>query len=62
MPEHIPGDPEVRTMFGFPGLEAMMRVNLKYINLLRNEQGMPELSWVQYLDEIRVIMDDINSD
>ena len=61
MPEKPPGDPNIRKVFGFPGLEAVMRVSLKYINVLREEQGMPELTWLQYLGEVTVIMEDINN-
>ncbi|MBA7574844.1 hypothetical protein ES708_16659 [subsurface metagenome] len=60
MPE-IPGDPEVAKIFGFPGLEAALRVNLKYVNLLREEQGNPALTWEQYRAEIEEKMDEISN-
>ena len=51
MPE-INGDPKIKNLFGFPGFEAMIRVNLKYVNILRVEQGMPALTYEEYRTEI----------
>lgn len=48
----IPGDPAVLKLLGFPGLEAIIRVNLKYVNILRVEQGMPALTYEEYRAEI----------
>lgn len=58
MPE-TPGDPRIKTLFGFPGFEGFIRVTLKYVNILRLEQGMPELSYDEFVDEIIVSMDSI---
>lgn len=60
MPE-IPGDPKIKKVFGFPGMEAMMKVNLKYINGLRQEQGQSEMSWEEYLDEVLLLIEDITN-
>jgi len=48
----IPGDCEITKLFGFPGFEAVLRVMLKYVNILRTEQGMPELTYEQWRLEI----------
>lgn len=58
----LPGDPAVSKMFGFPGFEATLRVLLKYVNLLRNEQGMPELTYEQWRLEIEEKMQEILAD
>ncbi|MBA7632075.1 hypothetical protein ES703_39617 [subsurface metagenome] len=58
MPQ-LPGDPRVTTLFGFPGFEAFIRVMLKYVNELRQEQGNPELTYDQFIDEIIASMDSI---
>jgi len=49
-----PGDPEMKKLFGFPGHEAALRVVLKYVNILRDEQGMPALTWEQWRLEIEI--------
>lgn len=51
MPD-LPGDPEMTKLFGFPGFEAFIRVTLKYVNELRQEQGNPLLTYEEYRDEI----------
>ena len=51
MPE-IPGDPYVRKLFGFPGFEAFIRVTMKYVNQLRQEQGQPLLTYEEFRAEI----------
>lgn len=48
----LPGDQEVTKLFGFPGFEAFIRVTLKYVNILRVEQGMGELTYEQFRAEI----------
>lgn len=55
----IPGDPEMQKIFGFPGLEAFARISLKYINLLRQEHELPELTWEQFRLEIEEKMQEI---
>lgn len=55
------GDPKMAKIFGFPGLEAIMRVNLKYVNVLRDEQGMPELTWEQFRTEVEEKMAEISN-
>lgn len=60
MPE-LPGDPNVTKLFGFPGFEALIRVDLKYINILRANQGMPELTYEEFLAEIEAKMVDITN-
>ncbi len=60
MPE-FPGDQEVAKIFGFPGLEAIIRVTLKYVNQLRAEQGNPVLSYEEFRAEIEAKMVDINN-
>ncbi len=61
MDEALPGDPKFKKIFGFPGMEAMMKVNLKYINGLRTEQGQQEMSWAEYLDEVLLLIEDITN-
>lgn len=60
MPE-IPGDQEVAKLFGFPGFEALIRVQLKYVNLLRVEQGSPALTYEEFRAEIEAKMGDITN-
>lgn len=60
MPD-TPGDPAVARIFGFPGLEAIIRITLKYVNLLRIEQGDPVLSYEEFRAEIEAKMNDIKS-
>lgn len=50
----LPGDREIAKLFGFPGFEAFIRVTLKYVNVLRSEQGMPELTYEEFRTEIEV--------
>lgn len=61
MPENTPGDQEMKKIFGFPGLEAIMRINLKYVNQLRQEQGNPALTWEQFRLEVEEKMAEINN-
>ncbi len=60
MPE-LPGDPGVTKLFGFPGFEALIRVDLKYINILRANQGMPELTYEEFRAEIEAKMVEITN-
>ncbi len=55
----LPGDLQVSRLFGFPGFEAFIRVTMKYINELRQEQGNPLLTYEEYRDEIIAEMDSI---
>lgn len=55
----LPGDPEIAKLFGFPGFEAFIRVNMKYVNQLRQEQGNPLLTYEEYRDEIIAEMENI---
>lgn len=55
----IPGDPRITTLFGFPGFEGFIRVTLKYVNQLRVEQGNPELTYDEFVDEIIASRDSI---
>lgn len=48
----LPGDQEMTKFFGFPGFEAFVRVTLKYVNLLRVEQGMGELTYEEFRLEL----------
>lgn len=57
----MPEDPKVKEIFGFPGLEAIMRVSLKYINQLRDEQGQPALTWAEFRLEVEEMMDEIKN-
>lgn len=57
----LPGDPEITKLFGFPGFEALIRVILKYVNQLRQEQGNPELSYEEFRAEIEVEAQNIGS-
>lgn len=58
MPE-LSGDPAITKLFGFPGFEAFIRVTMKYVNILRVEQGIPELTYEEYRDEIIAEMESI---
>ena len=58
MPE-LPGDPRITTLFGFPGFEALIRVNLKYVNQLRQEQGNLALTYDEFVDELIAAKDAI---
>lgn len=60
MPE-INGDPEIKKLFGFPGFEAVIRVVLKYVNILRVEQGMPALTYEEYRTEIEAQAEEIQN-
>lgn len=60
MPE-TQGDPEVTKIFGFPGFEALIRVTMKYVNLLRVEQGSPALTYEEFRAEIEAKMVDITN-
>ncbi|MBA7625531.1 hypothetical protein ES703_32962 [subsurface metagenome] len=55
------GDLLVARIFGFPGFEAFIRVTLKYVNQLRQEQGNPPLTYEEYRDEIIAEMESIGS-
>ena len=55
------GDPGVRSLFGFPGFEALIRVTMKYVNLLRDEQGSPVLTYEQFRAEIEAKAVDITN-
>jgi len=55
------GDQEVAKLFGFPGLEAFIRVTMKYVNLLRVEQGSPALTYEEFRGEIEAKMVEITN-
>jgi len=57
----IPGDLRITKLFGFPGFEAFIRVTLKYVNILRQEQGMPELTYEEFRAEIETEAQNIGS-
>lgn len=57
----LPGDESVTKLFGFPGFEAFIRVTMKYVNLLRVNQGDPELTYEQFRAEIEAKMVDIDN-
>ena len=57
----LPGDPEVTKLFGFPGFEAVIRVTMKYVNLLRVEQGSPALTYEEFRAEIEAEMVEITN-
>jgi len=59
--EEIPGDQNIVKLFGFPGFEALIRVQLKYVNLLRVNQGDPELTYEEFRAEIEAKMVDITN-
>lgn len=61
MPEPLPGDPKIKELFGFPGFEALMRVTATNLNILRQEQGMPALTWAEFLDEVITVMHNITN-
>lgn len=54
-------DQEILKLFGPEGLEAIIRVNLKYVNILRVEQGMPELTYEEYRAEIETEINSIQN-
>ena len=56
-----PGDQSVTKLFGFPGFEAFIRVTLKYVNLLRIDQGDPELTYEEFRAEIETEMENISN-
>jgi len=60
MPE-IPGDQNITKLFGFPGFEALIRVTMKYVNLLRDNQGDPVLTYEEFRAEIEAKMNDITN-
>lgn len=55
------GDLEITKLFGFPGFEAFIRVTLKYVNLLRVEQGSPVLTYEEFRTEIEVQAEEITN-
>lgn len=60
MPE-TPGDINVTKLFGFPGFEAFIKVTMKYVNILRVEQGMPALTYEEFRAEIETEMESISN-
>lgn len=58
MPE-IPGDQNITKLFGFPGFEAFIRVTMKYVNQLREEQGNPLLTYEEFRAEIETELERI---
>ncbi len=58
----MPGDPHIAKLFGFPGFEALIRVTMKYVNLLREEQGDPVLTYEQWRLEIEEKMREIQDE
>lgn len=48
----LPGDQSITKLFGFPGFEALIRITLKYINELRDEQGKPPITYEEFRTEI----------
>ncbi len=60
MPE-TPGDPNVTKLFGFPGFEALIRVTMKYVNELRQEQGNPTLTYEEFRGEIEAKKNEITN-
>ena len=58
MPE-TPGDQNITKLFGFPGFEALIRVTMKYVNELREEQGNPLLTYEEFRAEIEAKAVDI---
>lgn len=57
----LPGDPAAARLFGFPGFEALIKVTMKYVNILRAEQGMPELTYEEFRTEIETEAQNIGS-
>ncbi|MCK4268622.1 MAG: hypothetical protein KAX16_07300 [Actinomycetia bacterium] len=55
----VPGDQEITKLFGFPGFEAFIRVTMKYVNELREEQGNPLLTYEEFRAEIEAKAVDI---
>lgn len=60
MPE-LPGDQNITRLFGFPGFEAFIRVTMKYVNQLREEQGNPLLTYEEFRAEIETKMNNISN-
>ena len=60
MPEVL-GDQNITRLFGFPGFEALIRVTMKYVNLLRVEQGSPALTYEEFRTEIEAKAADITN-
>ncbi len=60
MPE-LPGDRNITRLFGFPGFEALIRVTMKYVNELRQEQGNPALTYEEFRGEIEAKSVDITN-
>lgn len=56
---NVLGDQEMAKLFGFPGFEAFIRVTLKYVNLLRVEQGSPALTYEEFRLEIETQAEEI---
>jgi len=61
MPEQsiLPGDPLIPRLFGFPGFEAMLKIVVEELNILRNEQGMPIITYEQMRLKIEEKTDEI---
>jgi len=57
----VPGDQNVAKLFGFPGFEAFIRVTMKYVNQLRQEQGNPALTYEEFRAEIETEMESISN-
>lgn len=57
----LPGDQEITKLFGFPGFEALIRVTMKYVNQLREEQGNPLLTYEEFRGEIEAKAEDIKN-
>lgn len=57
----VPGDENITRLFGFPGFEAFIRVTLKYVNILRVEQGMAELTYEEFRLEIETKAEEIST-
>lgn len=57
----LPGDINITRLFGFPGFEAFIRVTLKYVNQLRQEQGNPLLTYEEFRDEIEAESESISN-
>lgn len=57
----LPGDQNIAKLFGFPGFEALIRVTMKYVNQLKQEQGQSILTYEEFRDEIQAEADRIQS-
>lgn len=57
----LPGDESITKLFGFPGFEALIRVTMKYVNQLRQEQGSPVLTYEEFRAEIEAKAVDITN-